>query len=278
MGRELEVFMKKLFLTMAALSAIAAAAPAGAQYSNAYRGQYNNRSQIDSRARMLDARIEAGRQRGSISRAEVAWLRDQLWQLRRLDWQYGQNGLSRWEYDELRRRLNDLRRAIRDAELYRIDPNTRGGWWDRNRDGWDDRDMNRDGRWDVDTRYDSNRDGWDDRDYDRDGRWDDNAGGAGRDWNDNWDFDDGRWEDGGEWDDDRGGDRRWEDDGGSWQSDARLGADLRVGVRAPANLSAVPPEFRGRYIDGNGVYYRYDDGRIFQIDARTGLILSIISL
>ena len=54
------------------------------------------------------------------------------------------------------------------------------GMLDRNNDGYDDRDYDRDGRWDDDQarygqseRMDRNNDGYDDRDYDRDGRWDD---------------------------------------------------------------------------------------------------------
>jgi hypothetical protein len=265
--------MKKLFWTMAALSALVAAAPAAAQY----RGTYG-RAQIDSRITLLDARIESGRQRGRISREEARWLRDQVWQLRRLNARYVRSGLSPWERDELRRRINDLRRAVRDAELYRIDPFGRGGWWDRNADGWDDRDLNRDGRWDVDRSFDRNSDGWDDRDYDRDGYWQDDVSGGARAWSDDWDFDDDRWDDD-RWDDDGrwGDDDRWDDDR-RWQSGARLDTGLRIGVRAPINMPGVPPEYRSRYPDGGGVYYRYDDGQIFQIDARTNVILRIIPL
>ena len=47
---------------------------------------------------------------------------------------------------------------------------------------------------------------------------------------------------------------------------------LRVGDRAPANLGLLPPELQGRYRDGSGVYYRYWNGTIYQIDDRTGTI------
>jgi hypothetical protein len=53
------------------------------------------------------------------------------------------------------------------------------------------------------------------------------------------------------------------------------GGCLRVGQRATANLGGVPYEYRGQYRDGGGVYYRSDGRAIYQIDARTGTILSV---
>ena len=53
--------------------------------------------------------------------------------------------------------------------------------------------------------------------------------------------------------------------------DRVLGSDdcpgLRVGQRATGNLGAVPYEYRNRYRDGNGVYYR-SDGRADLPDRR----------
>ena len=53
---------------------------------------------------------------------------------------------------------------------------------------------------------------------------------------------------------------------------------LRVGARATGNLGAVPYEYRTRFRDGNGVYYRSDGRQIYQIDARTNTVLRIYSI
>jgi hypothetical protein len=50
---------------------------------------------------------------------------------------------------------------------------------------------------------------------------------------------------------------------------------LRVGQRATADLGGVPYEYRGQYRDGGSVYYRSDGRAIYQIDARSGTVLSI---
>ncbi|HEX2762689.1 MAG TPA: hypothetical protein VHM92_02425 [Allosphingosinicella sp.] len=53
---------------------------------------------------------------------------------------------------------------------------------------------------------------------------------------------------------------------------------LRVGARASANLRTLPSEYRYRYPDGNGVYYRTDGRVIYQIDARTDTVIRIYSM
>lgn len=53
------------------------------------------------------------------------------------------------------------------------------------------------------------------------------------------------------------------------------GGCLHVGQRATANLGGVPYEYRGQYRDGAGVYYRSDGRAIYQIDARSGTVLSV---
>ena len=50
---------------------------------------------------------------------------------------------------------------------------------------------------------------------------------------------------------------------------------LRVGMRATNNLYAVPYEYRSRYRDGNGVYYRSDGRSIYEIDARTNTVIRV---
>jgi hypothetical protein len=53
---------------------------------------------------------------------------------------------------------------------------------------------------------------------------------------------------------------------------------LQVGQRATGNLYGVPVQYQNQYRDGNGVYYRSDGRRIYQIDARTQTVVRIFSM
>lgn len=53
---------------------------------------------------------------------------------------------------------------------------------------------------------------------------------------------------------------------------------LRVGARASGNLYSVPSQYRYRFRDGNGVYYRSDGRNIYQIDARSQTVLRIYDI
>jgi hypothetical protein len=274
--------MKKLWITMTALSALAVTAPAAAQSWG------SGAASIQVRVHQLETRLDAGLRRGTIPRSQAPRLRSQAQQLRQLEARYRIGGFNNRERADLEMRIDNLDSQIRYAERWGYRYEGRG-WSDRNSDGWDDRDLDRDGAWDVDRRYDRNDDGWDDRDSNRDGRWDNDQYGRDGRWDDrSTDRDDDGWDDrdrnrDGQLDYDPSYDR--DDDGrsGYYNRDDRddgldLGAALRVGVRAPGSLSPVPPEYRTRYRDGNGVYYRYDDGNIYQVDARTNVILRIYSL
>jgi hypothetical protein len=48
---------------------------------------------------------------------------------------------------------------------------------------------------------------------------------------------------------------------------------LRIGERATADLGLVPYSYRTRYRDGGGVYYRSDGHMVYEIDARTNLVV-----
>ena len=50
---------------------------------------------------------------------------------------------------------------------------------------------------------------------------------------------------------------------------------IGVGQRAPANLGSVPYELRNQFRDGNGIAYRSDGERIYQIDMRTNTVLRV---
>jgi hypothetical protein len=252
-------------LLSAAVSAIAAPAPAAAQ-SRGYGG-YDYRygdAMVERQLDQLRRQLDAGVRSGGISRSEAISLQDELQDIARLEDRYDRSGLSVAERSDLQSRLIRLRDRIAYAQ------SGRGyGYQDgRSYPGYDPYDRNDPYGADV---WDRNGDGWDDRAYDPDGgRYDDGRYDDGR-------YDDGRYGNGttydpyrpgygGSYDTDPYDDGRY--DGGSYGGVPAL----RVGDRAPASLSAVPPAFRSRYVDGNGVYYRYDNGRVYQIDSRTDVV------
>ncbi len=206
--------MKKILMTMAAISALSIGAPAAAQYAG---------GNVQTRVQQLHLQVQAGIRSGAISRLEAMPLRDQLRQLTQLERQYGRDGFSGRERADLMQRANLLRQHIRYAER------TGNGRFVR------------DDRYSENDRYA--------RDYDRDGRWDNDR-------------------DGDRWDDDRDGDR-WDDDDGR-------GGPLRVGQRISSDFGALPVQYRSRYRDGDGSYYRYGNGNVYQVDARTHLILRVL--
>lgn len=271
--------MNKFLATMAAVSVIAIATPAAAQYPSSqqnpyhggqqnphYGGSVNADANLSARIGQLHERLQAGVQSGTITRQEAVPLRRQLRDLTRLERRYARNGISGQERGELRRRLRDLRQAIRIADgndQARWDRNDRDdgyGRYERD-DGYGryDRD-NRYGGYDRDDRYggydrvDANRDGYDDRDSDRDGRWDD-------------DVNDGRYP------------QQPARSGLGGIIDGLLGGGgLRVGQRATADLYPLQGGYRDQYRDGNGAYFRTDGRQIYQIDARSQTVVRIYPL
>ncbi len=292
--------MKTILLAMTSLSALAAAAPAAAQYRapapvSAYQGNFA------ARIARLETRLEAGVRAGTIARGEAWPLRQQLRELSRLERRFAYDGLSPRERDDLELRAGILRDRIRAADglaygaFGRVD--TR---YDRNRDGNDDRfdrdgdgdddryDRNDDGR---DDRYDSNADGNDDR-YDRNGdniddRFDRNADGIDDRYDRNADGNDDRYDRDGDDIDDRfdrhidgydDADPRTPLNDLDLDRDPEIGARLSIGAPAPADLFAVPAEYRHQYRDGVGTHYRSDGSAVYEIDARTNTIVRIYPL
>jgi hypothetical protein len=155
--------MKKLFLTMAALSAIAAAAPATAQYP----AQFSWSNARDERIAQLQDRIERGMRSDFISRSDGSRFLYRLSELRQTKYRYRRGGFSDWERNTVDRALDRLRSEVRTAELYadsRVGPTPAYGWddnRDRDRDGWDDRT---EGVYAQGDAWDRDNDGWDDRD------------------------------------------------------------------------------------------------------------------
>ncbi|MEA3041911.1 MAG: hypothetical protein QOC65_1400 [Sphingomonadales bacterium] len=227
--------MQKLLIAMTAVSAVALAAPAAAQYStqNQWGTQGNVNANVganlDNRIAQLETRLQAGIQSGAIDRTEARNLRMQVRQLRQLQYRYSANGLSQQERMDLQQRLRTLRQQFRVA-----DGGGNGRWADNDSDGYND-------------------------------GYTGNNGYSGR---------------GGTYEEVQGCDNR---------SGNRIGNVINgilgggssdcagIGQRAPGNLGAVPYELRGQFRDGNGIVYRSDGQRVFQIDARTNTVLRVYS-
>jgi len=279
--------MKTIFFSMAAVSAIAAAQPAMAQYNNGtYQNQagvYQNQNGGNFTARIdqLRARIQAGTQSGVITRQEAVSLRQQLRALTRIDRQYGANGYSGQEMADLQQRIRNLRQQVRVA-----DGGGRGRYdqYDRQEDMYGaNGQYGQYGQYGQNGQYDQygnsgmidqNRDGIDDRDYNRNGRWDDDANNGTYN---NGGYNNGTYNNGAY-------------NNGVYQQpvprsglggliDTLLGTGgLRVGQQVSGNLGAVPYQYQNQFRDGNGVYYRSDRRQIYQIDARTNTVVQIYAM
>ena len=293
--------MRILLASMTAACALAIASPASAQTMNSYAG---GTAAFENRVAQIEARINAGIRSGEIDATEAASLRADLRQLRRTYRIYARNGLTTTERSALQAQVRDLRQDLRLAD---------GGGWGRNRTNvYAGQRYDRDGNPDDDgmydrygnrinvgvyagTRYDSRGRVDPNGMYDRQGNRIDTGVYAGTRYDSR-----GRVDPNGMYDRDgnridvygqggpyepveeyceptRGGIAGIFDDifGGD-RDDCVTG--LRVGARATANLQALPWEYRSRFRDGNGVYYRSDGRQIYQIDARTNTILRIYSM
>lgn len=112
--------MKKILLSIAAVSAVAAAVPAVAS-AQSYdrgpgpgygRGGYNQDVGGDRVAR-LDQRIDMGIRNGGLTRNEAWRLKGDLRETARLESRYRRGGLSGWERADLDRRYDRISAQIR---------------------------------------------------------------------------------------------------------------------------------------------------------------------
>jgi hypothetical protein len=225
--------MKKMIMTLAAVSAIAMAAPAAAQTTN-----------MQARIQQLHTDIQAGVRNRTLTQTEARALRQDLQGLRQLERQYSANGLSMTERQDLQNRIMTLRQNIRFAarndDLRNNNRFGQSNWIDRNNDGWDDRDYNRDGR--IDSQ------GY-------------NSGYAGQ---------------GGPFDEVNqvcG----MQQSGIAGVIGSLFGGDncLSIGERAPNNLGGLPYQYRNQFRDTGSFYHRYINGNVVQIDARTQVVTRI---
>ena len=95
--------MKTLGLIIAGLGLATTAVPASAQ---AWQG-------INARQAQLDQRIDQGVRSGSLTRAEASRLRSDVRGLARLEQRYRANGLTRWERQDLQRRIDTITARVR---------------------------------------------------------------------------------------------------------------------------------------------------------------------
>jgi hypothetical protein len=120
--------MKKILFSMAAVGALAAAAPALGQ-TGYYGTNINTSAGISNQIAQLEARLNAGINARLIDRTEARELRMDLRDLRRLERQYSYGGFTQAERQDLRQRLRSVRQEIRVADNGRYDRDNRFGNW-----------------------------------------------------------------------------------------------------------------------------------------------------
>lgn len=244
--------MNKLLIAALAGSAFAVAAPAAAQYQPyqqypAYPGYQNPSAQaaitVAARIAALETRIDAGLRNRTISTAEARTLRRELRELRRLDHRYSRNGYRANEQRDMHQRLATLRQRVRTADRGSYDRYEQYGMW---------RDFDSPYAWGQYQQPYYGQPYYGQQGY---------PGYYGR--------------------------------GGPYEEVSQVCADrglignilgnmlgatncLRVGQRVSGNaLSGLPTQYRNDFRDGGGYVYRWLDGNVLQIDARTGVVARI---
>ena len=74
---------------------------------------------------------------------------------------------------------------------------------------------------------------------------------------------------------------------GHWVADARFAGlhpgdrfngDARVGQHVTSRIVNMPAQYHHEYVDNNQVYYGYDNGRVYQIDRKSKMILALLDM
>lgn len=144
--------MRKFLVSAAiAASAFAAAAPAAAQYyppqgygyGYGHNYNYGHVRSLDARIDALQRQIRQLDRRDILSEREANRLRDQSNDLERRLRYAARNGLSGWEAQDIERRIYRIEarmhREARDGNRWRGGYGGDDGWYDRDRDGRNDR-------------------------------------------------------------------------------------------------------------------------------------------
>lgn len=130
--------MKTTYLTLAAVSALAVAAPVAAQSWKGDASTPQSWNGSRSNVSQLQMQIDTGIRRGAITRREATPLRDTLSQLVRMERRFSAGGFSRSESNTLQLRSASLNRLIDRAARN----GNRSAGWDRD-DGRDFADNDR---------------------------------------------------------------------------------------------------------------------------------------
>jgi hypothetical protein len=242
----MEKRMKKVIMGVVALPMLAAAAPAAAQYNPNYQNQYANQANTNLSVRIdqLRVRLQTGVQNGWITRNEAVPIRQQIRQLNQLERRYAVNGLSPQERADLQNRIRLVRQQLRAAD------NGANGRY---------------AQWDADNGYDQG--------YQQ---------GYGQPYQQSYGQGYPPYQQGygqGYPPYQQGYGQPVQQGGVAGILSSILGGGgLQIGQRVPANLYAVPYQYQGQYRDGNGIYYRSDGRRIYQIDARSQTVVRVFSM
>jgi TolA-binding protein len=106
--------MRKLLIPAVLLGAAASVSvPASAQPYRGYQQNYVNDDRIDLRISEIRDRIRRAAAERRISRGEAERLLRQADQIDRLEDRYSRNGLTQWEVQDLRQRVQQLRQQLR---------------------------------------------------------------------------------------------------------------------------------------------------------------------
>ena len=232
--------MNKLLLSMAAVGAISVAAPAAAQsnWNNGNNWNANAGGAVGISNQI--ARLDA-RIAAGISSGEI----------------------NRTEARNLRMEMRQLRQLERQYSYNGLTQTERQDLRERLRDLREDVRIADNGRYDRDSRY-----SWDDR-YDNGGYNNGGYTGQGGPYEQPYDT---------YCDTNTRGGIGGLIGGILGGNNNNSNCTLRVGSRVSGNLYSVPSQYRYRFRDGNGVYYRSDGRNIYQIDARTQTVIRIYDM
>ncbi len=105
--------MKKILLSIAAVSAVAAATVPAVASAQGYGYGYGRQDVGGDRVARLDDRIDMGIRNGGLTRDEAWRLKGDLRETARLEARYRRGGLNGWEREDLDRRYDRISAQIR---------------------------------------------------------------------------------------------------------------------------------------------------------------------